>query len=231
MLDDAQCPQLRQRRLAGPSRCLSNAANGFHNFLADQQAAQAVAAQLPRIPAVAHAISWRLEPRDYVIAHLLAEHRFLTTEQITAVLFTSPRPCRNRLDALRRLSFIDWFMPVHPRHGRLPVHWVPGRLSARYVARYHGEPAPGARRLREQRDVDPSVATRVGHLLHTDGVNQFFIDLLRHARSHSEAGAYPLVVSRPHIRQGQPQHASRRARRLARSRPAGRVSPRARHGH
>src|SRR6266545_8153127 len=25
------------------------------------------------------AISWHLEPRDYVIAHLLAEHRFLTT--------------------------------------------------------------------------------------------------------------------------------------------------------
>ena len=46
------------------------------------------------------AISWRLEPRDYVLAHLLSEHRFLTTAQITAVLFTSPRTCRNRLNAL-----------------------------------------------------------------------------------------------------------------------------------
>ncbi len=133
------------------------------------------------------AISWHLEPRDYVIAHLLAEHRFLTTDQIAAILFTSPRTCRNRLNVLRQLAFIDWFMPVHPAHGRLPVHWVPGRLSARYVALYHGRPAPSSRAVRDERDTHPSTATRLGHLMHADGTNQFFIDLLAHARTHPQA--------------------------------------------
>lgn len=132
-------------------------------------------------------ISWRLQPRDYVIAHLLSEHRFLTTDQIAAVLFHSPRTCRNRLDVLRTLGFVDWFMPVHPVAGRLPVHWVPGRLSARYVALYHGQPAPSGRAMREQRDAHPSAATRLGHLAHADGTNQFFIDLLTHARTHPRA--------------------------------------------
>jgi hypothetical protein len=133
------------------------------------------------------AISWRLEPRDYVLAHLLDQHRFLTTDQITTILFRSPRTCRNRLNTLRTIGFIDWFMPVHPRLGRLPVHWVPGRLSARYVALYHGKPAPSSRALREARDTYASAATRIGHLVHSDGVNQFFIDLLAHSRSQPQA--------------------------------------------
>ncbi len=133
------------------------------------------------------AISWRLEPRDYVLAHLLDQHRFLTTDQIAAVLFSSPRTCRNRLNVLRQMGFVDWFMPVHPVTGRLPVHWVPGRLSARYVALYHGKPAPSIRALRDARDAYPSAATRVGHLIHADGVNQFFIDLLAYGRKHPQA--------------------------------------------
>ncbi|SRR6266540_1550912 len=132
------------------------------------------------------AISWRLEPRDYVLAHLLAQHRFLTTDQITAILYTSPRTCRNRLNVLRQIGFIDWFMPVHPVAGRLPVHWVPGRLSARYVALYNGQPAPSSRAIRDERDASPSAATRIGHLAHTDGVHQFFIDLLAHSRHHPQ---------------------------------------------
>ena len=133
------------------------------------------------------AVSWRLEPRDYVLAHLLDQHRFLTTDQITAILYTSPRTCRNRLDVLRSIGFIDWFMPVHPRLGRLPVHWVPGPLSARYVALYENLPAPSSRALRAARDAHASAATRIGHLVHADGANQFFIDLLTHARHHPPA--------------------------------------------
>lgn len=144
-------------------------------------------ARRSRTPDDLLAISWRLEPRDYVIAHLLSEHRFLTTDQIAAVLFNSVRTCRNRLNVLRKLGFIDWFMPVHPRRGRLPVHWVPGRLSARYVALYHGKPAPSSRAVRDERDAHPAAATRLGHLVHADGANQFFIDLLTYARTHPEA--------------------------------------------
>ena len=128
-------------------------------------------------------ISWRLEPRDYVLAHLLHEHRYLTTAQITAILFTSARTCRNRLNVLRKIGFIDWFMPVRPGRGRLPVHWVPGPLSARYVALYHGERPPTPKAVREAQDALVSG----GHLDHTDGVNQFFVDLLAHARRHPGA--------------------------------------------
>lgn len=130
------------------------------------------------------AISWRLEPRDYVIALLLTEHQFLTTDQIAAVLFASTRTCRNRLNTLRRLGFLDWFMPVHSRRGRLPVHWVPGPLAVRYVSLYHGEPVPSSRTLRDARDSHPAVATYPGHLAHTDGIHQFFVDLLVHTRTH-----------------------------------------------
>ncbi len=130
-------------------------------------------------------MSWRLEPRDYVLAHLLDEHRFLTTAQIAATLFTSVRTCRNRLDVLRKLGFITWFMPVHRTRGRLPVHWVPGPLSARYVALYHGERAPTTRAVRELEDAH-AATTSAGHIDHADGVNQFFIDLLRHSRAHPD---------------------------------------------
>src|SRR4051794_37346946 len=68
-------------------------------------------------------IADHLQPRDYTLALLLDEHRYLPTAQITSVMFSSPRPCRNRLDALRRLGFIDWFMPVLGSGRRLPVHW------------------------------------------------------------------------------------------------------------
>jgi hypothetical protein len=127
-------------------------------------------------------ISRRLEPRDYVLAHLLHEHRYLTTAQVTAILFTSARTCRNRLDTLRKIGFVDWFMPVKPGRGRLPVHWVPGQLSARYVALYHGERPPTPKAVREAQDALVSG----GHLDHTDGINQFFVDLLAHTRQHPD---------------------------------------------
>ena len=126
-------------------------------------------------------ISWRLETRDHVLAQLLHEHRTLTTSQITAILFASPRTCRNRLGVLRTFDFVDWFIPV--RHGvRLPAHWVPGLLSARLIALRNGDKAPTAKALREIQD--RVVATP--HLGHIDGTNQFFVDLIAHARQHSE---------------------------------------------
>jgi hypothetical protein len=135
-----------------------------------------------RTPDSLREVSWRLEPRDYVLAHLLHEHRYLTTAQIGAILFTSPRTCRNRLNVLRKIGFVDWFMPARPGAGRLPVHWVPGPLSARYVALHHGQRPPTAKAVREAQDA----AVSGGHLHHNDGANQFFVDLLAHARGHPD---------------------------------------------
>src|SRR5438034_10917611 len=85
----------------------------------------------------------RLGPRDYTLALLLDEHRVLTGPQITAILFRSPFTCRNRLHALRRIGFLDRFIPYRP--GKTPpVHWVSGPLAARYAAlsKDHRVPTP-----------------------------------------------------------------------------------------
>jgi hypothetical protein len=124
-------------------------------------------------------ISPRLEPRDYVLAHLLHQHRTLTTDQVTAMLFTSPRTCRNRLNVLRRLGWIDWFQPIRPG-ARLPVHWIAGPLSARYVALATGGRPPTAKALRETQD---RIVAATSHLAHTVGTNQFFVDLIAASRT------------------------------------------------
>jgi hypothetical protein len=122
----------------------------------------------------------RLQPRDYVIAHLLDEHRTLTTPQIAALLFNSTATARNRLYRLRAAGWLDCFTPTRPG-GRLPTHWVPGPLSAVYAAHNDGRAPASARTLRQQRE---AVAVSA-QLEHADGANQFFIDLLAHARTHS----------------------------------------------
>ncbi|MDG6104016.1 replication-relaxation family protein [Dactylosporangium aurantiacum] len=124
------------------------------------------------------ALARRLEPRDLVLAHLLEEHRTLTTDQITRVLFTAVRTCRNRLNVLRRLGFIAWFIPVRHRR-RLGTHWLPGLLSARYVALASGQRPPTPRAVRELQD--RVVASP--QLSHTVGTNGVFVALLAQSRA------------------------------------------------
>jgi hypothetical protein len=66
-------------------------------------------------------IAARIQPRDVVLARLLDEHAVLTTDQIAAVLFTSTRTCRNRLDVLRRAHFIARFTPAASTSGADPI--------------------------------------------------------------------------------------------------------------
>jgi hypothetical protein len=128
-------------------------------------------------------ISDRLRPRDYTIAALLDEHTTLTTDQLTAVLFGNPITCRHRLHLLRRLGFVDRFIRTRPGAPN-PVCWLPGPLSARFMALARGENPPSARTLRERQDrvfASP-------HLEHLLAENQFFISLLARARTHAGAG-------------------------------------------
>src|SRR5690348_9582423 len=125
------------------------------------------------------AYSDRLGPRDYTLALLLDEHRVLTGTQITAILFGSPFTCRNRLHVLRRIGFLDPFIPYRP--GLVaPVHWVAGPLAARYAALRREQRPPSPKVLRERQD---AIVT-TPQLAHLVGGNQFFIDLLTHARAH-----------------------------------------------
>jgi hypothetical protein len=125
-------------------------------------------------------VSWRLLPRDYTLALLLDDHRVLTTGQITAVLFGSARTCRNRLTVLRRLGFLDRFTLPHRPGGQALECWLPGLLAARYAALARDQRPPSAAAVRDRQDA-VLASPQLAHLL---GVNQFFIDLLAHTRTH-----------------------------------------------
>jgi len=127
-------------------------------------------------------MSHRLRPRDYAIASLLHQHTTLTTDQLTAILFTNPITCRHRLNTLRSFGFVDRFIRRnHPGAPNLTC-WVPGPLSARLTALSAGENPPTARALRERQDRIYANPT-LDHLIAT---NWFFIKLLADARSNPQ---------------------------------------------
>jgi DNA-binding CsgD family transcriptional regulator len=132
-----------------------------------------------RTPSGLLQLSHRFTPRDLHLARLLAEHRTLTTSQITDLLFTHPGTARNRLRQLREIGFLDRFTHRTPDGTRLTC-WVPGLLSARYTALADDQPPPTPRAVRTAQDrilANP----QLDHLL---GVNQFFTDLAHHTRTH-----------------------------------------------
>jgi len=123
-------------------------------------------------------VSHRLRRRDYAIASLLNEHTTLTTNQLTAVLFTSAITCRHRLTALRSFGFVERFIRRNEPGTPNIVCWVPGPLSARLTALATEQKPPTARALWERQDriyVNPAL----NHLIDT---NEFFVRLLVHGR-------------------------------------------------
>ena len=78
-----------------------------------------------------------LTDRDRYLCDLLAEHRVLTTNQITTVAFDSPISARHRLATLHRLRVLDRFRPFRPV-GSAPQHYVLDALGAMVVAAERG---------------------------------------------------------------------------------------------
>jgi hypothetical protein len=106
----------------------------------------------------------------------------LTTDQLTAVLFTSSITCRHRLTTLRSFGFVDRFIRRNEPGTPNVVCWVPGPLSARLTALAAEQIPPTARALRERQDrvyANPAL----DHLLDT---NEFFIRLLAHSRMQQD---------------------------------------------
>jgi hypothetical protein len=126
----------------------------------------------------------RLQPRDRILLRLLADHLVLTTGQICSALFASTRMGQHRLRQLHHLELVDRFTrPRDRRHGgSAPWHWTLGRLGYDLHAAAQQQPTTSAR----------SARTRLAHLAesptldHLLGVNQFFTDLLAHARTHPD---------------------------------------------
>jgi Replication-relaxation len=149
-------------------------------------AASAGSPTRPRTPATADlaALAARLTPRDHQLCHLLAEHRVLTTDQVTALLFDAPTTARHRLSILARLGIVDRFRPLLPRgEGSVPWHYVLGPAGAAVLV---ADQATTPDRIGWRRDRAHSIAhsQRLGHVV---GVNGFFAALAGYARRRPDA--------------------------------------------
>lgn len=119
----------------------------------------------------------RLTARDLWLLGMLAEHRVLTTIQITDLVFDTGTAARHRLHTLHELRAVDRFRPL-TLVGSAPWHYVLGEAGARVLAAHRGtEPAD----LPYRPDQTPRLA-RSQQLAHTIAVNDFFTALAAAAR-------------------------------------------------
>jgi Replication-relaxation len=79
------------------------------------------------------ALARRLTPRDRWLLRMLHEHGFLTTPQLVALGFASPRMTQQRLRVLHALGVTDRFQPFTAAT-RLPLHHILGPAGARVIA-------------------------------------------------------------------------------------------------
>ncbi len=118
-----------------------------------------------------------LTDRDRYLCDLLAEHRVLTTNQITTVAFESPISARHRLSTLYRLRVLDRFRPFRVV-GTAPHHFVLDVAGAMVIAAERGVDVDDLRWRR-----DRALALQSSRQLeHRVGVNGFFCALLGTAR-------------------------------------------------
>ncbi len=123
----------------------------------------------------------RMQRRDQAIARLLDEHRTLTTTQIAAVFFSTDSTAANRLYELRRVGWLNRFIAA-PGLGRPGVHWVLGPTGAVWSAGYDDRIPP-----HPNTSIRRAIALSASaNLTHTDGANQFFVDLLARARAQPD---------------------------------------------
>ncbi|MBT8224110.1 MAG: replication-relaxation family protein [Dactylosporangium sp.] len=125
-------------------------------------------------------LQYRLTNRDHTLLGWLADHGVLTTPQIAHALFPSVDVAQERLLALTRAGVLARFRPQRPDGGTHPYHYVLDQLGANIVASQRGEDQPRRDQARHRR----WHLTNRANLPHLLGVNQFFINLAAHARTH-----------------------------------------------
>ena len=96
----------------------------------------------------------RLTDRDRMLIRLVAEHRVLTTVQITDIGFCSQRRAESRLAQLYQLRVLDRFRPL-TRTGSAPFHWLLDEAGAAVLAAEQGR---AASQTSWRRDKDPGAA-------------------------------------------------------------------------
>jgi hypothetical protein len=124
----------------------------------------------------------RLTDRDRTLCRVLAEHRVLTTEQISELAFGSRTTAQHRLVTLYRLGVLGRFRRYAPA-GSQPWHYVLDTVGAALAAAGAGVEPPSASALRA-RTLALAGSQRLDHLV---GVNGFFTSLAGHARRSAGA--------------------------------------------
>ncbi|TQS42905.1 hypothetical protein FL583_22495 [Cryptosporangium phraense] len=115
----------------------------------------------------------------------LAEHYLLSTAQITQALFPSPRTARLRLKTLHDFGALERFADITTGTNQHLYALGPvGLLVA--PTQWNDPDRPQSRPLRSSAERTARIAASrtLRHLL---GTNQFFVDLLAHARAHPDA--------------------------------------------
>jgi hypothetical protein len=149
-----------------------------------------------------------LTNRDLVLLDWLYDHAVLTTDQIATALFPSLDFAHRRLLRLTQLGVLDRFRPQRWEGGSHPYHYLLGQLGYDIVAGQRLEDMPRRDHARRRR----AHLTSRANLPHRLGINQFFVDLARHARVHADASLawlstapYRTASGFLHSRQDNPQ--------------------------
>ncbi len=129
----------------------------------------------------------RLTSRDELLLSWLAEHYLLSSDQITHALFTNPRTARQRLTILTRLGFLTAIPRGRDDGAPQPWLYTLGPLGLGLHPRAYSDPdnlglKPPRSSVERARRILAS--PQAEHFL---GVNQFFVDLHAHHRSHPHA--------------------------------------------
>jgi hypothetical protein len=124
----------------------------------------------------------RLTPRDRQLCRLLAEHRVLTSHQLTELAFNHLDTAEDRLRTLTTLEVLDRFRPRRDA-GSAPYHYVLGPLGAAVLA---AEQGVNVGELGYRRAATLAIAhyRRLPELVRGNG---FFAALAGHARRHADA--------------------------------------------
>jgi len=156
----------------------------LHGHSIGRTASRAAGRSGGRVDKVAVALR-HITERDWRLLRLLDEHGVLTTRQITTVCFGAYTTADARLRRLYRLGLLDRFRRHNQRAGTLTGwHWTIGVLGARLVALVDGRSPPSPEAVARRRDA-LAASPRLAHLL---GVNQLFVQLIGHARTHPGTG-------------------------------------------
>jgi len=127
-------------------------------------------------------VAFRLTDRDRLLLDWLADHRVLTTFQISHALFGSLDFAQRRLLKLHRLGLVDRFRPLRAGGGSYPWHYVLDQVGAEFVAASRGErPLRRGETVERMRRIAASRTLR-----HRLGVNDFFTDLVGYARARPD---------------------------------------------